>query len=388
MPTFFEKISQSAYLPSARTTLIVSLFLLMTTSLLMIISASLPAAIKLEMPQLRFFWMQLLYIFIGLGAAYVAYRLPLKVYFKFSTLVVAWVVIVVLLLLTWLVGNEINGSKRWLNFGFFNLQTAEFAKLLMVLVVSDYVVRRSGEVRQNMWSSWKLLIWYGVVVIFLLLHPDFGSIMVVVASATIILFISGVPKRDFWIFLGIISTVIAVMLWQADYRRARVLSYWDPFDDTSHTDFQLARSLSAFARGEWTGVGYGNSILKLSHLPEAHTDFILAITGEELGFWGVCFVLLLQAAITGSIMKISYTALKRRQLRLSYLTFGFATVIFGQVVINAGMEMGLLPTKGLTLPFYSFGGSSLLSMMIMIGIILKVDKCSEQIHQENKNREY
>lgn len=388
MPTLFERISQSAYMPTARTTLMVSLFLLLVMSLLMIISASVPVAIKYGMPELRFFWMQLLYIGIGGTAAYVVYRLPLNLYFKFPVLVCAWVVIVFLLLLTLLVADKINGSRRWLDLGFFNLQTAEFTKILMVLVISDYVVRRSGEVRQNMWTSWKLLFWYTPVIGLFLLHPDFGSVAVVIASASVVLFVSGVPKRDFFTFAGAVSVLIAVVVWLADYRRARILSYWNPFDDTSHRDFQLARSLSAFARGEWNGVGYGNSILKLSHLPEAHTDFLLSITGEELGFFGVFFVLLLQALIIGAIMKISHSALKRRQLRLSYMVFGFGVVLFGQVLINAGMAMGLLPPKGLTLPFYSFGGSSLLSVMIAVGIILKVDKCSEQIHRDNKNREY
>lgn len=388
MPTFFDKINQSAYLPSARTTLLVSLFLLMSTSLLMIISASLSVAIKYEVPHLRFFYMQLLYIGIGSLGAYILYRLPLQVYFKFTSILMAWAVIVLLLLLTLLLGDKINGSRRWLNLGIFNLQTAEFAKVLMVVVISDYVVRRSGEVRQSMWASWKLVFWYVPVLGLFLLHPDFGSFAVVAASAIVILFISGVPNRHFWTLVAVVAVLVGMLVWFADYRQARVLSYWNPFDDTSHSDFQLARSLSAFARGEFSGVGYGNSVLKLAHLPEAHTDFLLSITGEELGFLGVSFVLVLQAIIVASIMKISHTALKRRQLRLSYMVFGFATVLFGQVLINAGMAMGLLPPKGLTLPFYSFGGSSLLSVMMMIGIVLKVDKVSEQIHLDNKNREY
>lgn len=388
MSNFFEKISQSAYTPTARTLLVTSLVILLAVSLLMIASASTPFALKSGLPPMRFFWMQLLYIGISVVAGLVLYRVPLTFYTRFPILVSAWVVVLFLLILTAIIAEPINGARRWLDLGVFNLQVAEFAKLVMVLVMADYVVRRSAEVRQTMLSAVRLLIWYVPVVLVLLMHPDFGSSVVIMASAGVILFISGVPKRHFFTLIITLLAIMAVALWSSEYRQKRILSFGDPFDDTLGTDFQLSRSLVAYARGGIDGVGYGNSVLKLSHLPESHTDFLMAITGEELGLMGVCFVLLLQACIIGAIMKISYTCLKRRQLRLSYIVFGFGAVIFGQTVINTAMTLGLLPTKGLTFPFYSFGGSSMLVSMLMIVVILKVDKESIVIFEKNKNRDY
>lgn len=386
--SFFDKFLQSPYVPTARSLLIASLFMTIVMSLLMIASASIPFAQSHDMPSLRFFWMQLLYVSVGLAMGWVVYQVPLRWFSNFSLMVAGWVFLVLLLVLTLLVGTKINGSTRWLDFGPVNLQVAEFAKLMMVFVAADYVVRRSAEVRESIWSGWRLLIWYTPVLLLVFWQPDFGSVVVIFLTAVVILFVSGVPLRHY-LFLGLAGLpMLVVGMIMADYRQARLLSFLDPFDDLQKTDYQLARSLVAFGRGEVNGMGYGDSVLKLSHLPEAHTDFILAITGEELGFLGVGFVLALQAVMIGSVMKISHTCLKRRQLRLSYATFGFATILFGQLLINAGMNMGIMPTKGLTLPFYSFGGSSMLMFMMMIAIVLKVDKESPFIYRNNLNREY
>lgn len=389
----FHKITSafwsSPYLPSTRTVLMTSLFLLMSMSLLMMASASVPFAMSKGLSPMYFFYSQMMYIGIGLVAAYVAYRLPLKWYFDFGLLFIAWLSILGMIGLTLLVGAVINGSQRWLNLGLFNFQPAEFAKLIMVLIIADYVVRRSAEVRDTILASWRLIAWYAPIILLILWQPDYGSVVVVAATAIVILFVSGVPIQHYAaLMLAVFVPALLYGLLASDYRKERLMSFWDPFDDIQDTDYQLSRSLIAFGRGEFNGVGYGNSVQKLSHLPEAHTDFILAITGEELGFLGVAFVLALELLILAMIMKISHTTLKRRQLRLSYMVFGFGVVIFGQIFINAGMNMGILPTKGLTLPFYSFGGSSMLMALVMVGIILKVDKDSERIYLENKNREY
>lgn len=171
------------------------------------------------------------------------------------------------------------------------------------------------------------------------------------------------------------------MVTTAQYRVVRVMSFVNPFDDVQDTDYQLARSLIAFGRGQFTGVGYGESVQKLSHLPEAHTDFLLAITGEELGFVGVAMVLILEALIIASAMRISYNALKRRQMRMSYTAFGIGVVFIGQTIINAAMNMGAIPTKGLTMPFFSYGGSSMLVSLLMVALLLKIYKESAQIEK-------
>lgn len=389
MFAFFQKLAQSPYMPSARTIIISSLLLLLTLSLVMIASASIPFALSKGLPAMTFFWSQLTYIIIAVMAGYVMYKLPLKLYFNFPLVMSAWAGIFLLLVLTLSFGTIINGSQRWLHIGPLNFQTAEFAKLLMVLVVSDYVVRRSAEVRASIWAGWRLVIWYLPIVGLILWQPDYGSVVVISATAIVILFVSGVPLQHYVaLMLAVFIPVLSFGLLASDYRKERLMSFWEPFDDIQDTDYQLARSLIAFGRGEFNGVGYGNSVQKLSHLPEAHTDFILAVTGEELGFVGVAFVLLLEALIIGAIMRISYTALKRRQLRVSYMVFGFGVVLFGQIFINVGMNMGILPTKGLTLPFYSFGGSSMLMAIIMIAMILRADKDSYRIYEQTMNRDY
>lgn len=375
-------------LPSVRTVLLVSLGLLLSLSLLMIASASIPFALAKGLQSMRFFWSQLLYIGVGLVGALFVYKLPLRIYCRFSNVLALWIVVLVLLALTAIFAVPINGSKRWLNIGGFSLQAAEIAKMVMVMVASEYVVRRSADIRGSIWGGWRLALWYIPILFFLVTQPDYGSTAVIMMTLLVIAFISGSPLRDYAFITSIVVIILGVGMWFADYRRTRLLSFWDPFDDIQDTDYQLSRSLIAFGRGQISGVGYGDSVQKLSHLPEAHTDFILAITGEELGFLGVMFVLLLEVLIVASIMSISYAALKRRQLRLSYMIFGFAVVIFGQIFINAGMNMGILPTKGLTLPFYSFGGSALLVNMMMIGFILKVNKESESIDRLGMSRNF
>lgn len=387
MPAFFQKPS-TLNLPSARTTLIVCLGLLLSLSLLMIASASIPFALNKGLYPMRFFWSQLFYIGIGLVAAFVVYQLPLKIYCKLSNILVLWLGVMVLLALTAIFAVPINGSRRWLSVAGFSLQAAEFAKMVMVMVAAEYVVRRSADMRGSIFTGWRLFAWYLPILMFLIFQPDYGSSAVIVATLLVIAWVGGSPLKDYAVIFTIALTIGVLGIWFAGYRRERLLSFWDPFDDIQDTDFQLSRSLIAFGRGQLTGVGYGDSVQKLSHLPEAHTDFILAITGEELGFFGVAFVLLLEALVVLSVLVISYAALKRRQLRLSYMVMGFAAVLFGQVFINAGMNMGMLPTKGLTLPFYSYGGSALLVSMMMIGLILKVDKESAHIERMGQSRDY
>ncbi len=386
----FEKIRDTILSISPRTQIIASLALLIAISLLMIASASVPFASSRDIAPLRYFWAQLSYVSAGVVFASITYLIPLNKYYNrhFNLVLLMWIVVLVLLGLTTAVGEVVNGSRRWLSLGIFNLQAAEIAKAAMVFVAADYVVRRSAEVRGSIISGWRLLVWYAPICVLLMLQPDYGTVMVLLATLAIIILISGAPATAYAALVTLLIILAGVGAIIEPYRRERMLSFMDPFDDIQGSDYQLARSLIAFGRGEFWGDGYGNSVQKLSHLPEAHTDFLLAITGEELGFVGVATVLTLQMLIIIGIMRISLTSLKRRQLRLSYTTFGFGTVIFGQVLINGGMNMGLLPTKGLTMPFFSFGGSSVVVLLIMIGYILRVHKESPIINAQRQNTNY
>ncbi|SUD91882.1 putative lipid II flippase FtsW [Psychrobacter phenylpyruvicus] len=366
-------------MPSAGSVLITSVSCLMVLSLIMVASASIPFANMHDIKQLYFFEHQLMYMGLGLIAGFMAYKVRLLWLYDMFTLVSALLIVIALLLATLLFGDAINGSKRWIEIGPFNFQVAELAKLVMVMFTADFVVRRGTEVRHGYGGIFRMGALVTVLVGLFLSQPDFGSLVIIIGVILAIFFVAGAPwsQSGFLLLFGLVGAAYAVMF--QEYRMTRATSFLDPFDDIQGSDYQLARSLIAFGRGEMTGVGYGESVQKLAHLPEAHTDFLLAITAEELGFVGVITILALEALVVASAMRISYIALKNRQMRLSYTAFGFAVIFIGQGVINAGMNMGLMPTKGLTLPFFSYGGSSMLISLIMVGILLNIHKKTSQI---------
>ena len=366
-------------MPSAGSVLLASVSCLMVLSLVMVASASIPFANMHDMDQLYFFKHQLMYMSMGLVAGFMAYKIRLLWMYDMLSLASALMMVILLLIATLLFGDAINGSKRWIEIGSFNFQVAELAKLVMVMFTADYVVRRGNEVRQGYGGIFRMGLLVTVLVGLFLSQPDFGSLVIIIGVILAIFFVAGAPwsQSVFLLIAGCIGAAYAVMF--QEYRMTRATSFWDPFDDIQGSDYQLARSLIAFGRGEVTGVGYGESVQKLAHLPEAHTDFLLAITAEELGLIGVLTVLILEALIIISAMRISYIALKNRQMRLSYTAFGFAVIFIGQTIINAGMNMGLMPTKGLTLPFFSYGGSSMLVSLMMVGILLNIHKHTSQI---------
>lgn len=368
-------------MPSARAVLLASVGCMMVLSLLMVASASIPFALSRGMSELYFFERQLLYMGVGLAVAAIPYYfVPLRTLYQTGTQFILLGITGALLVAT-LFGTPINGSKRWLELGFMNFQVAELAKLVVIVFVSDFVVRRSFEVR-NGWDGFlRISLVIGLLTLLLLLQPDFGSLVVIVGTVFAIFYIAGAPYKQFVALGAVVGALAVLAVTLVQYRLTRVLSFLDPFDDIQDTDYQLARSLIAFGRGNFTGVGYGESVQKLSHLPEAHTDFLLAITGEELGFVGVTMILLLEALIIGSAMRISYNALKRRQMRMSYTAFGIGVVFIAQTIINAAMNMGAMPTKGLTMPFFSYGGSSMLISLVMVALLLKIYKESPEIEK-------
>lgn len=371
-------------LPSAGSVLLASVCCLMVLSLIMVASASIPFANMHDMNQLFFFDRQLTYMGLGILAGLFVYKvIPLGWFYEMTALGFGLITILALMVFTLLFGDSINGSKRWIELGFFNFQVAELVKLVMVIFTADFVVRRGSEVRRGAAGIIRMGVLMAILAALFLSQPDFGSLVIIIGVILAIFFVAGAPwSQTIILLVGALAGGAYAVMFQ-EYRMTRATSFLNPFDDIQGTDYQLARSLIAFGRGEFTGVGYGESVQKLAHLPEAHTDFLLAITGEELGFVGVLTVLVLEALIIGSAMRISYIALKNRQMRLSYTAYGFAIIFIGQAVINAGMNMGLMPTKGLTMPFFSYGGSSMLISLVMIGLLLKIHKMSPQIASKN-----
>lgn len=385
---FVSKPASWSFVPAPRTLLIGSLFLLISISLLMIASASAPFAIKNGLNPMNYFYNQLMFVGLGVAVAYAAYKVPMRLYCSFGFVAVAFFAVVLMLMAT-LVFPPINGAKRWIPLGVVNFQVAELCKLVMVLVAADYAVRRSVDVRSSLVGGGaRLLIPFTIVAVLLMFQPDFGSFAVIALTLSVLVFAAGAPTKHVCALLALAAVLFVVFVGSSSYRMARVISFLDPFADVQDGGYQVANSLVALARGGITGVGYGDSIQKLSYLPEAHTDFLLAITGEELGMIGTLLVLALEFLVIASLMAISYATLKRRQLRMSYAVFGFAVIIFGQTVINAGMNIGMTPAKGLTLPFFSYGGSSMLVLMMMVGYALQADKISPEVAAKRQNAQY
>jgi cell division protein FtsW len=271
------------------------------------------------------------------------------------------------------IGRTVNGAKRWIGFGFFNIQPAELAKLALIIFIASYLVRRSDEVRMNFFGFIKPLAVVFVMAFMLLLQPDLGSVIVLFVCTFGLLFIGGAKVYQ---FIGLIlvgfAALVGLILFEP-YRMRRVTSFLDPWADPFGSGYQLTQSLMAFGRGGLFGQGLGNSVQKLSYLPEAHTDFVFAILGEELGYSGVLAVLFLQLLLAMKALQIGRTALLRSRLYEGYLACGIGIWFSFQTVVNVGAAAGMLPTKGLTLPLVSYGGSSLIAITMAVAILLRID---------------
>ena len=362
---------------TARRMMIFAVLALLCIGTTMIASASMPFAAQRMGDPLYYITRQMVYLLITAVVAFVAIRIPLKIWFSQTFL--WWLLVLGLLAAVLVLGQSINGSKRWLSIAGINFQPSELAKFVMVLFTADYVVRRSDEVRFSWTGFMRLCIPMASVLVLLLLEPDLGASVVVVASMMAVFFLAGAPARQFWfLFIGAMGALMMAILLEP-YRLKRLTSFANPWDDELGSDYQLKQSLIAFGRGEWTGTGLGHSVQKLSYLPEAHTDFMLAIIGEELGFLGICVLFAILFILVSSAMRIGHRALINQHLRAGYLAYGISVIFLLQIMVNGGMNMGLLPTKGLTLPFISYGGTSLIVCMLMVSVLLRIDQETQKI---------
>lgn len=321
-----------------------------------------------------------IYILMGMVVAFVISRISLAWWQKTDWL---WLLLGGLGLVAVLIpgiGHEVNGSARWLNLGLMKVQPSEIVKLTVVLYISGYLIRRQAEV-QNQWSGFiKPLVILGLIVVLLLLEPDFGSVVVLMGAVLVLLFLGGVKAGQF--FLLVVATLLLgyLVVTAEEYRLARLTTYWQPFhpDNVYGSGYQLAQALIAFGRGELWGTGLGESVQKLFYLPEAHTDFVFAIWAEETGLIGGLLAFGLLVVFLSQCMGIGWKAQKLGNLYGAFICFGIATLFGLQVIINLGVNTGLLPTKGLTLPFFSYGGSSLIICCVMVALVYRVSIESEE----------
>jgi cell division protein FtsW len=274
------------------------------------------------------------------------------------------------------IGREVNGARRWIPLGLFNFQPSELAKFAVLMYASDYMVRKM-EVKEHFFRAvLPMGVALGVVGLLLLAEPDMGAFLVIVVIAMGILFLGGVNARMFFFIAAIAVLAFAIMIWTSEWRRERIFAYLDPWSPTNalRKGYQLSHALIAFGRGEFTGVGLGGSIEKLHWLPEAHTDFLLAVIGEELGLVGVLLVIGMFLWMTRRIMHIGRQAIAMDRLFSGLVAQGVGLWIGFQALINVGVNLGALPTKGLTLPLMSYGGSAIMLNLVALAVVLRVDR--------------
>ncbi|MDN3609169.1 cell division protein FtsW [Vibrio ostreicida] len=355
---------------------------LMLTGLVIVTSASFPISSRLTEQPFHFMFRHALFLVMALSAASVILQIPLRKWFEYSSLLLG--VSIFLLIVVLLAGKSVNGASRWIPLGLFNLQPAEVAKLSLFIFMSGYLVRKHEEVRSSFFGGFiKPIIVFGTLASLLLLQPDLGTVVVMLVTLFGMLFIAGAKLTQFLALMvvGIVSVVGLILL--EPYRMRRVTSFLDPWEDPFGSGYQLTQSLMAFGRGEWFGQGLGNSIQKLEYLPEAHTDFVFAVLAEELGFIGVVLVLLLIFSLVVKAIFIGRKAFDHRQLFGGYLAFGIGIWFAFQSLVNVGAAAGLVPTKGLTLPLISYGGSSLIVMTVAVSILLRIDHECRLVDQES-----
>ncbi len=345
---------------------------LMCWGLVMVASASVAVGEKLGGSSMFFFWRQLMFIAMGIAACSAMFCVPTLWWQKSRWWLLA--LAIALLATVAVTGVSVNGARRWLDMpGLFRLQASEPARLAFIVWLAGHIVKRQAQIQTTFMGFINPMIFLAPLLFFFLIEPDLGATVILLAVTFLMLFLGG--ARLIWLgaLAGIAAGGITVLILTVAYRMKRVLSFTNPWEDALGSGFQLTQSLIAVGRGEWFGVGLGNSVQKLMYLPEMHTDFIFAILAEEFGLAGVLILMTLFGIVVWRGFKIGQQAELLDRRFAGYLCYGLAGWLGLQALINMAVNMGALPTKGLTLPLISYGGSSLVTVSLMIGLMLRVD---------------
>ena len=353
--------------------LITAVLALLGLGLVMVASASVAIADRKTGEPFYYLWRQLAFLAVGIVAAWPILRTPLVVWEENRGKLLLMGMGLLITVLVPGIGVMINGSQRWLHLGPFNLQVSELMKLLLIVYLSGYLVRHGDEVRRSAAGFLKPLALLAVICGLLLAEPDFGAAVVMTAVCLGLMLLGGVRLWHFGMLLVLAVTALATLAITSPYRLARLVGFLDPWADPFASGFQLTQALIAFGRGEWLGVGLGGGVQKLFYLPEAHTDFLLAVIAEELGFLGVFAVVGLFGFITWRAFTIARSALAHGADFAGYCAYGVGLWLALQAYVNVGVNMGVLPTKGLTLPLMSYGGSSMVVSCMAIALLLRVE---------------
>lgn len=346
---------------------------LLIFGLLMVASTSIVISEKQYAQPFHYFLHQLLYLILGLVVAGLVFKIKIDKWQEYSTFLLVTSFVLLTLVLVHGIGRQVNGSMRWLGVGPFGIQVSEFAKLAVIIYISGYLVRHEIEIRTKVTGFLKPLFILGLMAILLLREPDFGAATVILVTCLGMLFIAGVRWWQFAVLLGSVVAALGTLAVTSPYRMQRLTTFLNPWATQYEGGYQLTQSLIAFGRGGWFGVGLGDSVQKLFYLPEAHTDFLFAVLTEELGLMGGLVVIALFVIVVTRAMMIGRKAYQEGRRFASYLAYGYGLDLALQAMINIGVNAGILPTKGLTLPFMSYGGSSLLMVCAVTALILRID---------------
>lgn len=353
--------------------LMIAALSLIIIGLMMVSSSSVMISTKYYHQPFHFLIRQFCYLFAGLLLALVVVRIDTSVWEKYSMPMLLICLFMLLLVLIPGIGRVVNGSRRWLSFGPIGVQVSELAKLTMIFYVAGYLVRQKKTIGNSIVGFVKPMIVMGFISVLLLMEPDFGATVVIAGTVMAMLFLAGVRIRYYTGLLAIVIVAMATLAVSSPYRVARLTAFLDPWADQFNTGYQLTQSLIAFGRGGWLGVGLGDSVQKLFYLPEAHTDFLFAVLAEESGLLGVSLVLILYSILVARGLMIGYTAHSQDRLFASYTAYGLTFWLGLQATINMGVNSGLLPTKGLTLPMLSYGGASMVVNCMVIALLIRID---------------
>jgi len=339
--------------------------------LVMVASSSMPVAERLFDNPFHFIIRHMIYICISLLVAVITMQIPMKRWHQHSAALLIFGI--VLLVIVLLVGRTVNGSTRWIVIGPITIQAAEPAKLFFFCYLAAYLVRRREEVMENVKGFIKPLVVFGLLASLLLLQPDLGTVIVMFVTTFGLLFLAG---AKLWQFISVASvglTAISALAYLSPYRWARVTGFLDPWQDPFGSGYQLTQSLMAYGRGEVFGQGLGNSIQKLEYLPEAHTDFVMAVLAEEFGFIGIGVILLLSMTLVIKALLLGRKAVNKEKYFEGFFAYAIGIWFCFQAAVNVGASAGVVPTKGLTMPLISYGGSSMIIMTIALIVLLRID---------------
>jgi len=353
---------------------------LLSFGLIMVASASTEVSARIYGSPFHLMIRHFIFVLLGAAAGVAVLMLPLRIWQKLGLPLLLLSFLLLVAVLVPGIGKEVNGAARWISLGLFSVQGSELVKLFVVIYIAGYLVRRKQEVQEKFIGSLKPLLLVSLLAVLLIRQPDFGAAVVIMSAVMGVIYLAGAPMRYLLPVLSLFAGAVVLVATLQPYRLARFASFIDPWQHQFGGGYQLTQALIAFGRGEWFGLGLGNSIQKLFFLPEAHTDFLFSIIAEEMGMVGAAVIILLFACLVIRGLWIGRIAANQGADFHALLAYGISMLLGVQATINLGVNLGLLPTKGLTLPLMSYGGNSLVVSCMLIAILLRIEyECRNQI---------